>query len=275
LTDAAIRYIDAHQHNPFYLFFSLLEPHQQNKQDYFPAPDGYQERYLGAWMPPDLAALGGSAHQHLAGYYGQVKRIDEAFGRLLDALKSLGLEENTIILFTSDHGSHFKTRNSEYKRSCHDSSIRTLAALQGPGFTGGGRIEELVSLIDWAPTLLDAAGIPIPEEIQGHSILPLLHGQKNQWAEDVFIQISESQVGRALRTKRWKYSVEAPDKDGIRDASSERYIERFLYDLEADPYELTNLVGSKAHRNVAAELRERLIERIVAAGETPPIIEPA
>jgi arylsulfatase A-like enzyme len=275
LTDAAIRYIDTHQHNPFYLFFSLLEPHQQNKQDYFPAPDGYQERYLGTWMPPDLATLGGSAHQHLAGYYGQVKRIDEAFGRLLDALKSLGLEENTIILFTSDHGNHFKTRNSEYKRSCHESSIRTLAALQGPRFTGGGRIEELVSLIDWAPTLLDAAGIPIPEELQGHSILPLLHGQKNQWTEDVFIQISESQVGRALRTKRWKYSVEAPNKDGIRDASSERYVERFLYDLEADPYELTNLVDSKAHHDVAAELRERLIERIVAAGEAQPIIEPA
>jgi arylsulfatase A-like enzyme len=274
LTDAAIRYIDTHQHQPFYLFLSLLEPHQQNKQDYFPAPDGYQERYLGAWMPPDLAALGGSAHQHLAGYYGQVKRLDEAFGRLLDALKSLELDEKTIVLFTSDHGCHFKTRNSEYKRSCHESSIRTLAALQGPGFTGGGRVEELVSLIDWAPTLLEAAGIPIPEEMQGHSILPLLRDQKQSWQEEVFVQISESQVGRSIRTKRWKYAVVAPEKDGVRDSFSNRYVENFLYDLEADPYELSNLIGHTSHFDVAASLRARLIKRIVEAGEEPPVIEP-
>ena len=84
----------------------------------YPAPDGYEERYRERWIPPDLAALGGSTHQHLAGYYGMVKRLDEAFGRLIDALRSLDLLENTIVLFTADHGCHFKTRNAEYKRSC-------------------------------------------------------------------------------------------------------------------------------------------------------------
>jgi len=274
LTDAAIRYIDVHQRNPFYLFFSLLEPHQQNQQDYFPAPDGYQESYLGAWIPPDLATLGGSTHQHIAGYYGQVKRIDEAFGRLQDTLKSLELDEKTIVLFTSDHGCHFKTRNKEYKRSCHESSIRTLAALQGPGFTGGGRVTEMVSLVDWAPTLLDAAGLPIPAEMQGHSILPLLKSRNETWQEEVFVQISESQVGRAIRTKRWKYAIVAPEKDGMRDACSDHYVESSLFDLEADPYELSNLIGKTSHFEVAATLRERLIERIVAAGEARPVIEP-
>ncbi|GHO96117.1 hypothetical protein KSF_061650 [Reticulibacter mediterranei] len=273
LTDAAIRYIDAHRHKPFYLFLSQLEPHQQNQQDYFPAPDGYQERYTGAWVPPDLAALGGSTYQHIAGYYGQVKRLDEAFGRLLDALKSLQLDEKTIILFTSDHGNHFKTRNSEYKRSCHESSIRTLAALYGPGFTSRGRVTELVSLIDWAPTLLDAAGLSVPTEMQGYSILPLLQGQKEDWQQEVFIQISESQVGRAIRTKRWKYAVVAPEKDGWRDSSSDHYVESSLFDLEADPYELSNLIGKKSHFEIAATLRERLLARIVAAGEAQPTIE--
>ena len=113
-------------------------------------------------MPPDLAALGGSAHQHLGGYYGMVKRLDEALGRLLDALKSLDLLDNTIVLFTSDHGCHFKTRNAEYKRSCHESSIRVPTALSGPGFEGGGQVRQLVSLVDLPPTLLDAAGLPVP-----------------------------------------------------------------------------------------------------------------
>merc|ERR1712000_510738 len=122
----------------FFLFLSYLEPHHQNHLDDYPPPDGYRERYTAKWIPPDLAALGGSTHQHLAGYYGMVKRLDEAFGRLLDTLKSLGLAENTIVLFTSDHACHFKTRNSEYKRACHDSAVRVPTAFQGGRFVGGG-----------------------------------------------------------------------------------------------------------------------------------------
>src|SRR5712692_2526960 len=177
LTDAAIRYVDAHQDRPFYLFVSFLEPHHQNHLDDYPAPEGYRERYAARWIPPDLAALGGSTHQHLGGYFGMVKRLDEALGRLLDALTSLDLKEETIVLFTSDHGCHFKTRNEEYKRSCHDSSIRVPTALCGPGFEGGGRLRQLDSLIDLPPTLLDAAGLPVPEAMQGRSALPLIRGQ--------------------------------------------------------------------------------------------------
>ncbi|GHO63841.1 acetylglucosamine-6-sulfatase [Ktedonobacter sp. SOSP1-52] len=272
ITDAAIRYVDQHQREPFFLFISQLEPHQQNQQDYFPAPDGYEERYRGAWMPPDLAALGGSAHQHLPGYFGQVKRVDEAFGRLLEAVKSLGMEDNTIILFTSDHGCHFKTRNSEYKRSCHESSIRVLAAFQGPGFHGGRRIEELVSLVDLPPTLIDAAGLPIPPAMQGNSLLKLIRNGEADWPQEVLIQVSESQVGRALRTKNWKYGVVAPDKNGWHDSHAEHYIETYLYDLEADPYELNNLAGKPAHREIAHGLKELLVSRMVEAGEKPCLI---
>lgn len=275
LTDAAIRYISAHQEEPFYLFLSFLEPHHQNHIDDYVAPDGYRERYTGRWVPPDLAALGGSVHQHLGGYYGIVKRLDESLGRMFDALKSLELSEDTIVLYTTDHGSHFKTRNSEYKRSCHDSAVRLPTALCGPGFASGGRIQELVSLVDLPPTLLDAAGLPVPEEMQGRSIVPLLHGATRDWPEEVFIQISESQVGRAVRTHRWKYSVVAPDKHGGRDPSADHYVEEYLYDLQADPYELTNLLGYQSHQKVAAVMRERLIRRMVEAGEDAPTIEPA
>lgn len=275
VTDAAIRYIDRHQDHPFYLFVSYIEPHFQNHRDDYPAPDGYAERYIGRWIPPDLAALGGTTHQHIAGYYGMVKRLDEALGRLLDALKSLKLLENTVVLFTSDHGCHFKTRNSEYKRSCHESSIRVPTALQGPGFDSGGQIRELVSLVDLPPTLLDAAGITVPEYMQGRSILPLVRGERQGWPGEVFVQISESQVGRAVRTQRWKYSVVAPEADGRKDLGADHYVEEFLYDLYADPYELRNLIGLESHRKVASILREKLIRRMVEAGEKPPTIEPA
>jgi arylsulfatase A-like enzyme len=178
-------------------------------------------------------------------------------------------------LFTSDHGNHFKTRNGEYKRSCHESCIRVPTALCGPGFDGGGRVQSLVSLIDLPPTLLDAAGLAVPAQMQGHSVLPLLCGDNRAWPEEVFLQISESQVGRAIRTKRWKYSVVAPDKSGERDAGSDHYVEEFLYDLRADPYELTNLLGLASHSELAATLRARLIERMIAAGEAAPEITPA
>ncbi|RME65664.1 MAG: DUF229 domain-containing protein, partial [Caldilineae bacterium] len=274
-TDAVIRYIDAHQDNPFFLFVSYIEPHHQNHLDDYPPPVGYRERYAGAWTPPDLAALGGSTQQHLAGYYGMVKRLDEALGRMLDALRSLDMLENTIVLFTTDHGNHFKTRNGEYKRSCHEASVRLPAALIGPGFNGGGRVQELVSLVDLPPTLLDAAGLPIPEQMEGRSVLPLVNRTAKDWPEEVFIQISESQVGRAVRTKRWKYGVTAPEKHGGNDPDSDVYVEEYLYDLQADPYELTNLIGLESHRETCDVLRERLIRRMVEAGEEEPTIYPA
>jgi arylsulfatase A-like enzyme len=273
VTDAAIRYIDQHQENPFFLFLSYIEPHFQNTRDDYPAPDGYAEQYTGRWIPPDLAALGGTTHQHIGGYYGMVKRLDEALGRLTDALKSLDLLEDTIIVFTSDHGNHFKTRNSEYKRSCHESSIRVPMAISGPGFNSGGRIDKLVSLIDLPPTLLDAASIPVPQEMQGHSLLPLVQRQTSKWPEEVFVQISESQVGRAIRTDRWKYSIIAPNLNGNQASCSEVYAEDCLYDLLADPYELRNLVENEAVEEIKRDLRERLVRCMVEAGESAPSIE--
>ena len=275
LTDAAIRYIDTHQGHPFYLFLSFLEPHQQNTTGDYPAPDGYRERYAGRWLPPDLAALGGSAHRHIGGYYGMVKRLDEALGRVLDALKSLGLLEKTIVLFTSDHGCHFKTRNSEYKRSPHDASIRVLTALCGPVFDGAGTVDEPVSIVDLAPTLLDAAGLPIPDEMQGRSVLPLLRGERAGWPEEALVQVSESQVGRAVRTRRWKYGVVAPEKDGRKEPDAETYVEDCLYDLLSDPYELNNLVGLTSHKEVSSVMGERLVRRMVEIGEVEPTIERA
>jgi len=98
LTDAMIRYIDAHQDRPFFLMSSFIEPHHQNDVDDYPPPHGYREPYTGKWTPPDLAALpafnagddrsGGSTHAHLGGYWGIIKRLDENLGRIYDATAS-------------------------------------------------------------------------------------------------------------------------------------------------------------------------------------------
>ena len=271
LVDAAIRFVAAPRERPFFLFVSLLEPHHQNRRDNYPAPDVYRTRYAGRWMPADLAALGGDAHQHIGGYYGMVRRLDEAFGRILDALKSLGISDNTAVVYTSDHGNHFRTRNGEYKRSVHDSSIRIPLAAGGGPFRGGGTIRQLVSLIDLAPSLLDAAGI-LQSGLSGRSVLPLVRRRKVFWPEEVFVQVSESQVGRAVRTERWKYGVRAADKDGWNDCSSDEYVEDMLYDLEADPHELNNLLGRRDYLPVTQNMRERLIARMLEAGESKPKI---
>jgi arylsulfatase A-like enzyme len=276
ITDAGVRYCDRHQDKPFFLFLSFLEPHHQNHIDDYPPPDGSRQDTTGRlWVPPDLMALGGTSSWHLGGYYGMVKRLDQALGRLMDALKSLGMLDNTIVLFTSDHGCHFKTRNGEYKRSCHESSVRVPAMATGPGFDGGGQVRALFQTLDVAPTLIDAAGLEVPKAMSGRSILPVVRDARAPWRDDIFIQISESETGRALRTHRWKYAVTAPyDRDR---ASAASYREAYLYDLDADPYEMVNLIGMEVFRETCDRLKSRLLDWIarIEDGASPEIVNAA
>lgn len=284
MTDAGIRFISEPREQPFFLTLSFLEPHHQNHRDDYPAPTGYADLYKDAWMPPDLRHLpgvhpphmpGGTAGKDWPGYCGMVKRLDEALGRIEDALRSTGQLDNTIVVFFADHGCHFKTRNAEYKRSCQDASVRIPMVFAGPGFRGGGRLEQMTSLVDIPATILDAAGLGVPESMQGRSILPLTKGETADWPEEVFFQISESCIGRGLRTKRWKYAVVAPDLEG-RDAPGPdtRYVEDHLYDLYSDPWELDNIVDSENHREVKEDLRQRLADFMERIGEPRPVIEP-
>ena len=258
IVDAAIRYINEHQTKPFFLFISLIEPHHQNHTDDYPPPTGYREKYTGRWTPPDLATLSGVAHQHLGGYYGMVKRIDEAYGRMIDSIISLKMMDNTVTIFTSDHGNNFRTRNEEYKRSCHESSIRVPTSFVGNIFDQGGRLKELINILDINATILNIAGVNIPENHDGNSIIPLLSSNYTDWKKDIFVQISESQVARAIRTKKWKYCIEDHESDPWNDPHSLNYTEKNLYDLESDPYELNNLVGIKEFNKISEDLSIKL-----------------
>ncbi len=138
--------------------------------------------------------------------------------------------------------------------------------INGPGFDGGKCPQDLTSLIDLPPTIMTAAGITPPDAMRGHALQRLLADHTTDWPEEIFFQISESQCGRAIRTRRWKYSVRAPDKSG-HDPSSDVYVEDFLYDLEADPHERNNLVADPDFREIREELALTLKRRIVEAGE--------
>jgi arylsulfatase A-like enzyme len=271
LTDAAIRYI--HQRNeepdqPYLLCLSYLEPHHQNTDDSYPAPHGHERDYMGKWLPPDLLALGGSSARDWAGYCAMVKRLDNGLGRLMDALESLGQAEDTVVAFISDHGCHFKTRNAEYKRSPHESSVRIPFAIWGPKWNGGGEHSCPASLVDLAPSLLDTAGIEIPSTMQGRSLLPVTRGDNGHLPEESYIQFGDGFLppGRALRTSRWKYSVVAAANQKGK-PTARTYTEAELYDLQTDPYELTNLIDFPSHKDIRKEFRKRILERMTAAGE--------
>lgn len=273
-TDWVIEYLRTRDaERPFFLFLSYIEPHHQNDHNHYEGPHGSKDRFKDFVVPGDLVDTGGDWRQEYPDYLGCCRSLDENLGRIRDELERLGLADNTLILYTSDHGSHFRTRNGEYKRSCHDGCIRIPMVAAGPGFTGGKTVTELVSLLDVPPTILSAGGVNVPDYMRGKALQPLAAGQAEQWPQDVFLQISESQVGRAIRTHRWKYSIKAPGRPGWTHADAEVYEDDCLYDLQADPHERNNLVGQNGYEQIAAELRERLKARMVAAGETLPVIE--
>ena len=273
LTDFAVSYLRSRDgKRPFFLFLSYIEPHHQNDHRHFEGPKGSKERYKDYPVPGDLDGLEGDWQKELPDYLGCCGSLDAALGRLRGEVEALGIAENTLVIYTSDHGCHFRTRNGEYKRSCHDASIRVPMLACGPGFGGGKVVDSLVSLIDLPPTVLTAGGAAVPSQMRGRPLQGLVDGTAQDWPEEVFVQISESQVGRAVRTRRWKYSVQAPGKKGSRDPNAERYVEDFLYDLDADPHERKNLVDDPALAAVRDELRARLVRRMTGAGERPPEI---
>lgn len=260
--------------NPFFLFVSQIEPHHQNDHDCYEGPDGSKERFKNFERPEDLPEGKGNWKKEYPDYLGCCHSLDYNVGRLIETLKDKGIYDNTIIIYTADHGSHFRTRNEEYKRACHDGCIHIPLIIAGPGFRGGKRIDNMISLIDLPPTLLDIAGIDVPSDFQGRSIKPLMMEPIKDWAEEVFLQISESQIGRAIRTKQYKYSIRA-EGDPWTQPGAEVYYEDFLYDLLKDPFEKNNLVQDIKYKDIREELGRRLISRMKDAGEKAPIILPS
>lgn len=275
LTDLAVDYLHTRSgERPFYLFLSYIEPHWQNDQSTHPVPDELVAPFRDFDEPGDLAGsdssvkwLGGRWRTEYPRYLACVHSLDRAVGRLLAELGQLGLTDDTLVMYSSDHGCHFGQRNPGAKDSCHDASIRVPMIARGPGFAGGREVEELVSLVDVAPTLLQGAGVAPPKSMRGRALQALAAGEACNWPEEVFCQISPSTLGRCIRTRDWAFSAAAPGISGWDESAASEYVPDYLYDLRTDPHQRHNLVGDPEMTGIREQLAARLGRRMSAAGE--------
>lgn len=283
ITDFALEYLDSYKGDkPFFMTISHIEPHHQNDRNCHEGPDGSKEKFKDFELPGDLAALKGNAKEEYPDYLGSCKSLDDNLGHVIAKLKEKGIYENTIIIYSSDHGSHFMTRNKDshlngyddYKRSCHSSCLHVPLIIAGPGYRGGKRIKDLVSTASLTKTFLAMGGISVPDMI-GENLKEVVEGTYPERVNEIFAQISESRVGRCIRTSQYLYSVYAPNKHGGLHAGSDVYQEEFLYDIVNDPYELHNLVEDENYVDIRKTLAERLCWHMEQAGEEVPTILPA
>lgn len=286
INDFAIDFLHGRAGNPqpFFLFVSQIEPHHQNDHRCYEGPDGSKSRFAGFAPPEDLAAYS-RAHpgaedisnwrENYPDYLGCCHSLDYNVGRLVDTLKAQGMWDNTILVYTADHGSHFLTRGreAEYKRTCHDASIHVPLIVTGPGFAGGNAVEHVVSLLDVPATLLACAGAERPAGFRGRDLRAALEQAEAPWEDVAFLQISESRVGRAIRTPQYTYSVRA-EGDGYRVFGADVYYEEFFYDLKRDPFQQNNLAADPQWAEVRAQLAGVLKRKMREAGESEPEIRP-
>lgn len=283
ITDFALEFFEQYDgEKPFFMTISHIEPHHQNDHRCYEGPVGSREKYANYDVPGDLAALGGNHATEYPDYLGQCASLDENLGRMIAKLKEKGLYENTVILYVSDHGSHFLTRNKDahlngcddYKRSMHDSCLQVPFVISGGEFAGGGVFADLVSTASLPKTILGIAGVDVGDQMIGEDLAQVIHGKCPDRPNEAFAQISESRVGRVIRTPEYAYSVYAPGMEGSTYSASDHYADDFLYDLKKDPYELHNLIEDPAYDAIKQQLRQRLLWWIgQAEGKTPTITD--
>lgn len=282
ITDFALDYLDTWDGDkPFFMTISHIEPHHQNDRKHYEGPNGSKQRFQDFILPGDLQALGGDARDEYPDYLGACASLDENLGRLVEKLKRKKIYDNTVIIFASDHGSHFRTRNlddhlngyDDYKRSCHDACLRVPLVIRGGSFQGGIAVDQLVSTESLPKTILALAGVDVKDAMIGENLLDVVTGTSENRVNEVYAQISESRVGRVIRTVDYTYSVYAPGINGGAAASARVYEDDFLYDLKQDPYQLTNLIADPAYASVKKRLRERLLAWIEKSEGCRPVIE--
>lgn len=285
ITDLALEFFDEwDKEKPFFMTISQIEPHHQNDRKHYEGPEGSRERFKDFVLPEDLAALGGDAVIEYPDYLGACASLDENLGRLMARLKEEGIYDNTVIIFVSDHGSHFRTRNrdhhlngyDDYKRSCHDACLRVPLVIAGGPFKGGVAVEDLVSTESLPKTILALAGVDVGDAMIGENLLDVVDHKDPDRPNEIFAQISESRVGRTVRTADYKYAVYAPNVNGGAAAGAKEYADDFLYDLKKDPYELNNVVSEADYQEIKVKLRTKLLDWIEKAeGYRPEMLEGA
>jgi arylsulfatase A-like enzyme len=194
--------------------------------------------------------------RYMQDYMGTVAAVDDGVGRMLDFLRENGLDKNTIVIYTSDQGFYLGEHGWFDKRFMYEESLRTPLLVRYPAEIAGGRKSDaLVQNLDFAPTLLDYAGVPIPKDMQGQSFRKLVSGKENKWRDAVYYTYYEypsiHMVKRhyGIRTSRYKLIHFYYDVD-----------EWELYDLQKDPDELTNVYNDPAYAPVVATMKKKLAQ---------------
>ncbi len=283
LADRAIEYLQdytADAATPWHIRLDFPEPHLPCQP-----VQAFAERYDPAAIPPwrsfgdtlegkpyiqQQQLLNWNLEHHtwqdwaaaVARYYAIVEQMDDAIGKVLNRLDELGATQNTLVIYTSDHGDMgggHRMMDKHYVM--YEDVVRIPLALRWPGRIQPGRTcSRWVShFLDLPPTLLEVIGRPVPSDFHGRSLLPLLRGEPAPgWREEVVATYNGQQFGlytqRMLRTEEWKYVWNATDIDE-------------LYDLKRDTDELHNVIADPAHREKIADFRRRLYHILVREGD--------
>jgi arylsulfatase A-like enzyme len=274
IVDHAIEFLEQRQNKqPFFMYLAFSNPHDPRvaakayrslyKPEEIPLPANFlpvhpfdngemtiRDEKLAPWpRTPD------EIRRHLHDYYAVISGMDHHIGRLLAKLDSLRLAEETIIIYSADHGLSLGSHGLMGKQNLYDDTMRVPLILRGPGIPAG-RSDALVYLLDIFPTVCDLVGAPIPEGLDGQSMAGVLRDKPARTRETLFFAYRDIQ--RAIRDDRWKL-IRYPKIDVTQ-----------LFDLRADPGEQTNLAGDPAHASRIAELTEELRKWQKDLGDTAP-----
>jgi len=256
----AERFLPAERHQNAYVGVKI-----PRRPSYGRSPEGKPalQRQIGN-LPP-LGDRTVTPDESILGRQRTLLAIDDGVGEILKALKETGQLDNTIIVFTSDNGYFYGEHglNAE-RRLAYEESIRMPLLLRYPKLIKPGMVRDEFALnIDLAPTLLSLAAVPVPTEMQGRSLVPLLKGEHPEWRKSFLIEYYSdkvfpriSQMGyKAVRSDRWKY-IHYLELQGMDE----------LYDLKADPYELHNQISSKRSSAVLLQVKNEMKRLLKESG---------
>ncbi len=290
---------------PFYAAINVVDPHLPfyNGPTMREQPDIWDQTSPSRVYTSEEVPVPGFLHGHpafaqeVADYYSTVRRGDDCVGAVLDVLRQQGLEENTVIIFLSDHGLSMPFAKS----TLYPAGVRTPWIVVWPGVAEPGYLDtdHMISAIDFMPTILDIIGVPVPEALEGRSIVPLIRGEKQTDRDRVFVQLNENpnatvRPSRGIYTRDFVY-IFNPWSNGERIATMEArwyrswqtmqtlaeqkalFAERFdflkyrtpeeLYAYTVDPDALNNLIDNPHYQTIANQLREEMVSWMERTGD--------
>ena len=248
-TDLAIEFIKENRDGPFYLYVSWGPPHAPRTPppNYAKLYDPWQF-YLRPNVPESHAE---KAREALAGYYGLCTALDDNVGRLLRALDEAGVAEDTIVVFTADHGDMLGSHGLDYEGVPYEESVRIPLLLRYPRMIEAGQTNDLlVSSVDLMPTLLSFAGASAVRDVQGEDLSQQILRGTGFRPESIYCQ------GQLGTRGEWRMVVRGLDKV----VAGRDLAVTHLYNLGQDPYEMENLAGDPAHRTRRDEMRAILLD---------------